>query len=53
MKERRKIRENEVNLIIYLLEKLGLNTEQYPIKEEGEEYEYGKMGSISMGNPDI
>ena len=53
MEERRKIRENEVNLIIYLLEKLGLNTEQYPIKEEGEEYEYGKMGSISMGNPNI
>jgi hypothetical protein len=53
MKERRKIRENERNLIIFLLEKLQLNTEQYPINEDVEEYEGGKMGSISLGNPII
>ncbi|GGD48943.1 hypothetical protein GCM10011514_11340 [Emticicia aquatilis] len=53
MEDRRKIRENERNLIIFLLKKLGLNTEQYPINEDVEEYEGGKMGSISMGNPDI
>ena len=53
MKERRKIRENERNLIIFLLEKLQLNTEQYPINEDVEEYEGGKMGSISLGNPMI
>lgn len=53
MEERRKIRDNERNLIIFLLEKLGLNTEQYPINEDVEEYEGGKMGSICMGNPDV
>ena len=53
MKESRKIRENERNLIIFLLEKLQLNTEQYPINEDVEEYEGGKMGSISLGNPII
>ena len=53
MDKRRKIRENERILIIFLLEKLSLNTEQYPINEDVEEYEGGKMGSISIGNPDI
>jgi len=53
MEKRRKIRENERHLIIFLLEKLELNTEQYQINEDVEEYEDGKMGSISMGNPDI
>jgi len=53
MDKRRKIRENERILIKFLLEKLGLNTEQYPINEEIEEYEGGNMGSICMGNPDF
>jgi hypothetical protein len=53
MEERRKIRENERELIIFLLKKLGLTLEKYPINEDVEEYEGGKMGSISMGNPDI
>jgi len=53
MNDCRKIRDNERNLIIFLLEKLELNTKQYPINEDVEEYEDGKMGSISMGNPDI
>ena len=53
MKDRRKIRENERELIIFLLKKLDLKLENYPINEDVEEYEGGKMGSISMGNPDI
>ena len=53
MEDRRKIREDERNLIAFLLGKLSLTTEQYPINEDVKEYEGGKMGSISMGNPDI
>jgi hypothetical protein len=53
MAEKRKIRENEQNLILFLLKKLGLKLENYPINEEVEEYEDGKMGSISMGNPEL
>ena len=53
MEKHRKIRENERKLIIFLLEKLGSTTEQYPINEDVEEYEGGKMGSISLGNPII
>lgn len=53
MEERRKIRENERELILFLLKKLDLKVENYPINENVEEYEGGKMGSISMGNPDI
>lgn len=53
MSERRKIRETERNLIVFLLKKLNLNLNEYPINEDVEEYEGGIMGSISMGNPDI
>ena len=53
MNQTRKIRENEQNLIIFLLKKLNLNLTDYPINEDVEEYEGGKMGSISMGNPDV
>lgn len=53
MEERRKIRENERELIIFLLEKSERKIENYPINEDVEEYEGGKMGSISMGNPDV
>ncbi|WP_435354876.1 DUF6984 family protein [Emticicia sp. SJ17W-69] len=53
MLERRKIRENEKKLIEFLLEKLNLNTQDYPINEDVEEYEGGVMGSIGMGNPEI
>ncbi len=48
--ETRKIRENEKELIIFLLEKLNLNVADYPINEEVFEYEGGKMGSISLNN---
>ena len=53
MEQLRKIRENERNLIVFLLKNLNLGLDQYPINEDVEEYEGGKMGSISMGNPDI
>jgi hypothetical protein len=46
----RKIRENERELIIFLLEKLNINLADYPINEDVYEYEGGKMGSISLGN---
>lgn len=53
MNPRRKIRENEKALITFLLQKLELNLAENPINEDVEEYEGGKMGSISMGNPNV
>ena len=50
MSQTRKIRENERELIVFLLEKLYLNVADYPINEEVFEYEGGKMGSISLNN---
>jgi hypothetical protein len=50
MNQTRKIRQNEKDLIIFLLEKLNLNVADYPINEEVFEYEGGKMGSISLNN---
>ncbi len=48
MEETRKIRENEKALVLFLLSKLDLKVEDYPINEEVLEYEGGKMGSISF-----
>lgn len=53
MDERRKIRESERNLIEFLLKKLHLNPNDFPINEDVEEYEGGVMGSIGLGNPDV
>ena len=50
MNQTRKIRQNERDLIVFLLEKLNLNVADYPISEEVFEYEGGKMGSISLNN---
>lgn len=50
MSQTRKIRENEKELIVFLLEKLNLNVADYPINAEVFEYEGGKMGSISLNN---
>ena len=50
MSQTRKIRQNERDLIVFLLEKLNLNVADYPINEEVFEYEGGKMGSISLNN---
>jgi hypothetical protein len=55
MNQTRKIREDERVLIEFMLEKIGFNTQDYPISEDVFEYEGGKMGSISLGinnNPD-
>jgi hypothetical protein len=53
MPQLRKIRENERNLIIFLLQKLNLNLAEYPINDNVDEYEGGVMGSIGLGNPDV
>ncbi|MEO6285231.1 MAG: hypothetical protein ABIN80_10855 [Dyadobacter sp.] len=45
----RPIRQNEIDLVHFLLEKLNLNPEDFPISEQVDEYEGGKMGSISLG----
>ena len=49
MSSLRPIRENERTLIHYLLQQLNLKPEDYPINELVDEYEGGKMGSISLG----
>jgi hypothetical protein len=48
--EKRKIRPQEKELILFLLKRVNLNPEEYPIREEVIEYEGGVMGSISMGD---
>ena len=50
MNQTRKIRQNEKDLILFLLKKLNLNVIDYPINEDVFEYEGGKMGSISLNN---
>lgn len=45
----RPIRQNEIDLVHFLLEKLNLNPADFPISEHVDEYEGGKMGSISLG----
>jgi hypothetical protein len=45
----RPIREEELTLIHFLLEKLNLDPIDYPVNENVDEYEGGKMGSISLG----
>ncbi|WP_232793582.1 hypothetical protein [Siphonobacter sp. SORGH_AS_0500] len=49
MSQLRPIRENERTLIHYLLEQLNMKREDYPFNELVDEYEGGKMGSISLG----
>ena len=50
MSQTRKIRENEKELIVFLLENLNQSVSDYPINEDVFEYEDGKMGSISLNN---
>ena len=45
----RPIRQNEMDLIRFLLLKLNLDPQDYPISGQVDEYEGGKMGSISLG----
>jgi hypothetical protein len=49
MREKRPIRQNEKDLIVFLLKQLNLNPDDYPVDEFVDEYENGKMGSISLG----
>lgn len=49
MKEKRPIRQNERDLIEFLLKELNLDPKDYPVDEYVDEYEGGKMGSISLG----
>jgi hypothetical protein len=52
-REKRPVRQNELELIQFLLIKLDLNPVDYPVDDLVDEYEGGKMGSISLGgNPD-
>ena len=51
MKDVRKIREEEKELIIFLLNQSNLNSKNYVIGEFVFEYEEGKMGSISFALP--
>ena len=49
MREKRIIRKNEKDLIEFLLQYLNLDPADYPVDELVDEYEGGKMGSISLG----
>ena len=49
MREKRPIRQNERDLIDFLLKQLELDPKDYPVDEYVDEYEGGKMGSISLG----
>lgn len=45
----RPIRENEIALIEFMLNYLGKKLSDFSINEQVEEYEQGKMGSITLG----
>ena len=49
MSEKRPIRQHEKDLITFLLQQINLNPADFPTNEYVEEYEGGKMGSISLG----
>jgi hypothetical protein len=52
MSELRPIRQEEINLIEFLLQKLGLNPVDFPFNNMVDDYEGGKMGSIGLGKPE-
>lgn len=49
MENKRPIRQNEKDLLDFLLKRLNLEPANYPYDELVDEYEGGKMGSISLG----
>ena len=49
MREKRTIRQNEKDLIEFLLIRLNLNPLDFPVDDLVDDYEDGKMGSISLG----
>ena len=52
MNKNRKIRQEETDLVTYLLQKCNLTSIDYPIAEEVFEYEGGIMGSINFAGSD-
>lgn len=49
MREKRPIRQNEIELLEFLLKQIDLNPADYPFDTLVDDYEDGKMGSISLG----
>jgi hypothetical protein len=45
----RPIRQNELELLAFLLQQIQMKLEDFTISELVDEYEGGKMGSISLG----
>lgn len=52
MNKTRKIRQEEINLLTFLLQQCNFTIHDYPIAEEVFEYEGGIMGSINFANSD-
>ncbi|HPG32370.1 MAG: hypothetical protein H6541_11425 [Lentimicrobiaceae bacterium] len=50
--ERRSIRDNERDLIVFLLSQCGYTTDDFPLAENVVEYEGGVMGSINLAGSD-
>jgi hypothetical protein len=49
MENKRPIRQNEKDILDFLLKQLDLDPKNYPYDQLVDEYEDGKMGSISLG----
>ena len=52
MNKTRKIRQEETELVTFLLQQINLTSVNYPIAEEVFEYEGGIMGSINFAGSD-
>ncbi len=52
MNKTRKIRQEETDLVTFLLQQCNLTSTDYPIAEEVFEYEGGIMGSINFAGSD-
>ena len=52
MNYRRKIKPEEINLIEFLLKKMGLNSNEYPISDLVDEYE-GYVMAVSYTHLDV
>lgn len=52
MNKTRKIRQEETDLVTFLLQQCNLTSTDYPIAEEVYEYEGGIMGSINFAGSD-
>lgn len=52
MNKTRKIRQEETELVTFLLQQINLTSVNYPIAEEVYEYEGGIMGSINFAGSD-